>query len=172
MAEAKSATPKKAAAKKPAAKKAAPTHPKYSEMINKAVVELKERKGASRAAIKKYIMANYKVDTLKVVIFNKALKKMTDDGTLTMSDNGARWKIKKAEKPAAAKKPAAKKASPKKPAAKKASPKKPAKKVVKKPAAKKPAAKKPAAKKAPAKKAGKVAKKPAAKKPAAKKAKK
>ena len=170
MAEAKSATPKKTAAKK-SAPKAKPSHPPYAEMAVKAIEELKERKGVSRAAIKKYIEANYKVE-MKAHLVNKALKKMTEDGKLAVSDNGARWKIKKAEKPAAAKKPAAKKASPKKPAAKKVAAKKPVKKVVKKPAAKKPAAKKPAAKKAPAKKAGKVVKKTPAKKPAAKKAKK
>ena len=136
MAEGKTATPKKAAAKKPASK---PSHPPYSEMAVKAIEELKERKGASRAAIKKYIEANYKVE-MKAFLVNKALKKLTEDGKLAVSDNGARWKIKKAEKPVAAKKPAAKKASPKKPAAKKAVAKKPTK-VVKKTTVKKPAAK-------------------------------
>ena len=168
MAEGKAATPKKAAAKKPAVK---PSHPPYAEMTVKAIEELKERKGASRAAIKKYIEANYKVE-MKAFLVNKALKKLTEDGKLAVSDNGARWKIKKAEKPVAAKKTAAKKASPKKPAAKKVAAKKPAKKVVKKTTVKKPAVKKPAAKKAPVKKAGKVVKKTPAKKPAANKAKK
>ena len=41
--------------KKPAA------HPKYSEMIAKAVAELKERGGSSRQAILKYIMKNFNV---------------------------------------------------------------------------------------------------------------
>ena len=50
---------KKKAALKP---KKAPSHPKYSEMINKAVSSLKERGGSSRQAILKYICANFKVE--------------------------------------------------------------------------------------------------------------
>jgi histone H1/5 len=41
--------------KKPAA------HPKYSEMVGKAIAALKERGGSSRQAILKYIMANFNV---------------------------------------------------------------------------------------------------------------
>jgi histone H1/5 len=33
-------------------------HPKYSEMVGKAISALKERGGSSRQAILKYIMAN------------------------------------------------------------------------------------------------------------------
>ena len=148
----KKASPKKTTtAKKPAAAK--PSHPTYQIMVQEAIKALKERKGASRQAMKKYVMSEYKLASISVVHFNGALKKLTEAGTLEQSENGQRWKIKKVAvvKPAA-KKPAAKKAV-KKPAAaaaKKAT-KKPAKKVVKKPAAKKPAkkaAKKPAAKKA------------------------
>lgn len=36
-------------------------HPPYREMISAAIVNLKERNGSSRQAIKKYIYANYKV---------------------------------------------------------------------------------------------------------------
>ncbi|CAO0803580.1 unnamed protein product [Mucor circinelloides] len=36
-------------------------HPSYESMIFAAVSNLKERKGSSRPAIKKYILANYKV---------------------------------------------------------------------------------------------------------------
>ena len=50
--------PKKMVAAKP--KKAA-AHPKYSEMVGKAIAELKERGGSSRQAILKYIMANFNV---------------------------------------------------------------------------------------------------------------
>jgi hypothetical protein len=52
---------KKVAAKpkKPAA------HPKYSEMVGKAIAALKERGGSSRQAILKYIMANFNVDLFR-----------------------------------------------------------------------------------------------------------
>ena len=151
MPAAKKAPAKKpATAKKPAAAK--PSHPTYQVMVQEAIKALKERKGASRQAMKKYVMSEYKLASISVVHFNGALKKLTEAGTLEQSENGQRWKIKKVAPKPAAKKPAAKKAV-KKPAAaaaKKAT-KKPAKKVVKKTAAKKPAkkvAKKPAAKKA------------------------
>ena len=144
-AAAKKSSPKKAPAKKAAAK---PTHPTYQVMVQEAVKALKERKGASRQAIKKYIQSEYKLETVSAFTFNQSLKKLTEAGTLEQSETGQRWKIKKTTPKPAAKKPAAKK-----PAAKKA------------PAAKKPAAKKPVAKKV-------AAKKTAAKKPAKKVAKK
>jgi len=37
----------------------APAHPKYADMIKDAIVALKERKGSSRQAIKKYILNTY-----------------------------------------------------------------------------------------------------------------
>ena len=148
----KKASPKKTTtAKKPAAAK--PSHPTYQVMVQEAIKALKERKGASRQAMKKYVMSEYKLASISVVHFNGALKKLTEAGTLEQSENGQRWKIKKvavakpAAKKPAAKKPAAKKAT----TAKKPAAKKPAKKVVKKAATKKPAkkaVKKPAAKKA------------------------
>ncbi|CAI2181037.1 7222_t:CDS:2 [Funneliformis geosporum] len=39
----------------------APAHPKYEDMIRDAIVALKERKGSSRQAIKKYILTTYKL---------------------------------------------------------------------------------------------------------------
>ncbi|KAI8582632.1 hypothetical protein K450DRAFT_226187 [Umbelopsis ramanniana AG] len=36
-------------------------HPSYEDMIQAAIVALKDRKGSSRPAIKKYILANYKI---------------------------------------------------------------------------------------------------------------
>ncbi|XP_063406326.1 histone H1-delta-like [Mytilus trossulus] len=51
-------SPKKKAAAKP---KKPSAHPKYSEMIGKAIAALKERGGSSRQAILKYIMANFNV---------------------------------------------------------------------------------------------------------------
>lgn len=58
-------TPKKSKApKKTASKPKTPSsHPTYGDMIRKAVSELKEKKGSSRAAILKYILQHYKVGT-------------------------------------------------------------------------------------------------------------
>merc|ERR1711899_427373 len=151
MTEAAAAKPAKA--KKPA-KKA--EHPPSAVMVLAAVKALKDKKGSSLPAIKKYIAANYKVDVAKISPFiRKAIKKLVADKKLIQTK--ASFKAAKEEKPKKVKKPKAKK--PKKPAAKK-TPKK----------AKKTAAKKAkTAKKAPAKK---VAKKPAAKKSPKKAAKK
>merc|ERR1712080_403830 len=149
-----------APAKKAAKPKKPALHPKTSVMVAAAIAALKDRKGSSLAAIKKYIAANYKVDIVKLAPFVKqAIKKGVEKKTIVqVKGKGAAgsFKLGKVEKPK--KKKAPKKKKPKKPKkAKKA--KKPKAKKAKKPAAKK--AKKPAAKKA---------KKPAAKKPAAKKA--
>merc|ERR1712002_1445576 len=146
-------------AKKAAKPKVAAAHPPYAAMIKTAIKALADKKGSSRQAILKYIVANNKVDAAKAAVrVRLSLKKMLAAKKLLSAAAAGKKgagsfklpaKEPKAKKPKA-KKPKAKKA--KKPAAKKA-------KASKKPAAKK--AKKPAAKKA--------AKKPAAKKPAAKK---
>merc|ERR1712079_226712 len=117
MTEAAAAKPAKA--KKPA-KKA--EHPPSAVMVLAAVKALKDKKGSSLPAIKKYIAANYKVDVAKISPFiRKAIKKLVADKKLIQTK--ASFKAAK-EAPAkkTAKKPAAKK-SPKK-AAKKAAPKK------------------------------------------------
>jgi hypothetical protein len=153
-----SETPKKAAAKKPVKK---PDHPPVASMVNAAISNLKERKGSSLAAIKKYISATYKVDAVKLAPFiRRYLKKAVTDGKINQtkgSGASGSFKLVKATEEKPKKKPAAKK-----PAAKKAA--------TKKPAAKKPAAKK--AKKAATPKKEKKAKKPAAAKPKKPKAKK
>ena len=141
----KAASPKKTTTKKATPAKKPASHPTYQVMVQESIKALKERKGASRQALKKYIEANYQCE-VKNFHLNSALKKLTEEKVLEQSETGQRWKFKKAEAKPVAKKPAAKKA--------------PAKKTAK-----------PAAKKAPAKKTAKPAKK-AAKKPAAKKAKK
>merc|ERR1712110_628210 len=107
-------------------------------MVVAAIKALKDRKGSSLPAIKKYIAANYKVDVVKNKSFiSKALKKGVEKGTIVK--NKASFKLGKVEKkPKKAKKPKKKKA--------KAAKKPAAKKVMKPKAAKKPAAKKPAAK--------------------------
>ena len=194
MSEAAAPVKKVAKPKKPAA------HPAYAEMIAKAIVGIADKKGSSKAAIKKYILANFKVEDNKMANtnLNLALKKGVAGGKLiTAKGHAGTFKAAKVEKPKkvvkkivkktpkkvakkpAAEKPAVKKSAVKKVAKKLAAKKSPAKKVAKKPAAKKPIAKKTPAKKAEkkvvkkpvAKKTPKkVVKKPAAKKPAAKKA--
>merc|ERR1711863_132075 len=166
MSDAPAAAAPAAKAKKAAKPKAAPTHPKTTVMIVAAVKALKDRKGSSLAAIKKYIAANYKVDTVKLAPFiKKGIKSLVEKKALIQvkgkgasgSFKAAKVEEKKPKKKVVKKKPAKKpkKAkSPKKAAKpKKAkSPKKAAKpkkaKTAKKPAAKPKAAKKPAAKKA------------------------
>merc|ERR1712080_488637 len=149
----------------PKAKKAPAAHPPYASMITTAIKKLADKKGSSRQAILKYVVANNKVDAAKAAVrVRPALKKMLAAKKLVPAAAAGRKGAGSFKLPA--KEPKAKKA--KKPKAKKA--KKP--KAAKKPAAKKPKAKK--AKKPAAKKAAKpkAAKKPKAKKPAAKKAKK
>merc|ERR1711997_511002 len=122
--------------KKAAKPKKPAEHPKCSVMIAAAITALKDRKGSSLAAIKKYIGANYKVDLVKLGPHLKlAVKKGIEKKTLVqVKGKGAAgsFKLGKVEKPKKVKKVK----KPKKP--------KPPKK-------KKPAAKK--AKKSPAKKA-------------------
>merc|ERR1739846_72843 len=129
------AKPAKAAkAKKPKVKSSLPP---TSVMVQAAIGALKERKGSSLVAIKKYIATNYKVDPVKHSHF---IKKALTNGVekkilLQVKGVGASGSFKlakvekvkpkkKAEKP---KKSAKKSAKPKKPVAKKAS-KAPAKK--------------------------------------------
>merc|ERR1712240_934502 len=121
-------------------------HPPYASMITAAIKALGDKKGSSRQAILKYVVANNKVDAAKAAVrVRLALKKM-----LAAKKGAGSFKLP-------AKAPKAKKPKAKKPKAKKA----------KKPKAKKPkAAKKPAAKKAKKPAAKKAAKPKAAKKPA------
>ena len=102
-------SPKKKVAAKP--KKPA-AHPKYSEMVGKAIAALKERGGSSRQAILKYIMANFNVGkdaktvnvhlklSLRAGVKNKSLKQSKGTGT------SGSFKIGEVVKPK--KKPAAK----------------------------------------------------------------
>ena len=163
---------KKAVAKKP---KAPAAHPPVAAMVTAAITALKDRKGSSLAAIKKYVAANYKVDMDRIVPFiRRFLKSGVASGALKqVKGTGASGSFKLGEQPKPkkekkAKKPAAKKPKTPKKAAKKPAAKKTPKKAAKKPKTPKKAAKKPAAKKTPKK----AAKKPAAKKPAKKVAKK
>ena len=187
MSDAAAAPAKKAAPKKP---KVAPAHPPVAEMVTAAITALKDRKGSSLAAIKKYVAGNYKVDMDRIAPFiRRFLKAAVEKGALKQTKGtGAAGSFKLGEQPkppkkekvakkpkAVAKKPKTPKKAAKKPAAKKAVKKTP-KKAAKKPKAasakkaakpKKTVAKKPkaAAKKSPKKAA---AAKPKAKKPAKK----
>merc|ERR1712158_242189 len=113
MAEEKA--PKVTKAAKPAA------HPPYANMIVAAIKALKDKKGSSRQAILKYVVANNKVaDADKAAVRVKlALRKLVAAKKVVpaaaAAKKAAKPKAKKAAKPKAAKKPAAKK-----PAAKKA----------------------------------------------------
>lgn len=140
------------------------SHPKYADMIIAAITSLKERTGSSGQAIKKYIVANYKVEATSAgPHLRLALRRGVASGALKqMKGTGASGSFKVADKTA--------------------KPKKVVKKIVITPAttisvkspkkaAKKTATKKPAPKKSPKKSVKKVAKSPA-KKPKAKKAKK
>jgi histone H1/5 len=135
-------------------------HPTYAAMILTAIGKLAEKKGSSRKAILKYIVANNKIaDEAKAAKrVNTAIRKLVAAKKVdNLKGTSGKFRLPKAEpkpkkvvkkpkkaaakKPKAAKKPAAKKAkTPKKPAAKK--PKTP-KKAAKKPVAKKPKAKTP-----------------------------
>ncbi|KAL7047599.1 hypothetical protein ACKWTF_003041 [Chironomus riparius] len=132
--------PKTDKVKKP---KAPRTHPPVSEMVVNAVKTLKERGGSSLQAIKKFLVAQYKVDTDKLAPFiKKFLKSAVEKGQLLQTKGkGASGSFKL---PVAAKKE--KVVKPKKVAAEKKPKKAPAKpknageKKVKKTIAKKPKA--------------------------------
>jgi len=135
----------------------------YQDMIKDAIINLKERNGSSRVALKKYVKANNSInatDKMFDSLFNKALKSGVEKGEFSQpkGSSGGTKLAKKEPKPAATK--------PKAAPAKKAAPKEKKAAAPKKPAAAKPKA---AAKKAAAPKEKKVAA-PKAKKPAAKKA--
>lgn len=93
-------------------KKAAPAHPSTSVMVTSAIKELNEKKGSSLSAIKKYLSANYKVDTVKYATFiRKYLKGAVTNGTIVQTKGT--FKLPVAEvKPKKKKKVAAKKKAP------------------------------------------------------------
>lgn len=88
-------------------------HPKVSEMILAAVVTMKDRRGSSLQAIKKYMQENYSVDMPKLNIHvKKNIVKMVEGGQLVQVHGhgangsfkiGAVAKVKKPTKAAAAK---------------------------------------------------------------------
>ncbi|WCJ23948.1 Histone H1 [Euphorbia peplus] len=144
---AKETKSKKAAA---AAPKKVRSYPPYSEMINEAIVSLKERTGSSQIAIAKFIEEKQKANlpaNFKKLLFVQ-LKKLVANGKLVKVKNSFKLPSKSAPvaaapvaKPKAKKEVAPKKAAPKK-AVKTAVAKSPAKKVVKAPVKKAAVAKK------------------------------
>ncbi|KAI8841815.1 exonuclease V [Chytriomyces cf. hyalinus JEL632] len=96
-----------AAATASKAKKAAavPSRPPYREMIIQSIVNLKERNGSSRQAIKKYIGSNYKdLPSNYDTVFNQAVKKGVEAGVFTQpkGSSGPIKLVKKENTPAAA----------------------------------------------------------------------
>jgi histone H1/5 len=172
--------PKVKKPKAPKGPKVPSSHPTYGDMVRRAVTELKDKKGSSRAGILKYILQHFKVGENVVSInshLRQALKRGVASGALSQVKGvGASGSFRLGTKEATKKiaKKSAKPKSPKKKTAAVAGASTAAPKAKKSPkkakAAKKPAAKKPAAKKAASPKKAKAAKPKTAKKPAAKKA--
>merc|ERR1712198_217070 len=83
-------------AKKPAAK---PEHPPYAAMISAAIAALKERRGSSRQAILKHVLANNKVgDEKKATVRVKlAIRKMLAAKKIIQVKGS--FKLAKVEKP-------------------------------------------------------------------------
>ena len=64
-------------------------------MVLQAIAELKDRKGASRPALKNYIESNWKIDMstgMAVSTLTRALKKGIESGVLKEGNSSARWK--------------------------------------------------------------------------------
>merc|ERR1712080_777843 len=92
------------------AKKPEASHPPSSVMVKAALENLKERKGSSLIAIKKYIATNYKADPVKMSVFiKKALASGVEKKTILQVKGvgmSGRFKIAKEEaKPKKAAKP-------------------------------------------------------------------
>ena len=143
---------KKGPAKKPTTKKPA-DHPIYFDMVQAAIIALKDRKGSSRQAIVKYVQSNYNVGEKSDVHVKNCLRKGVQAKVLqqvkgTGASGSFKLTKKVADKPKKEKKPAAKSK------AKKAAPTTTAKK----PAATKKVKKTPTKKKTPVKKASPAAK--------------
>ncbi|KAI8869582.1 histone H1/H5, partial [Ramicandelaber brevisporus] len=69
----------------------------YLEMIKAGIIELKERKGSSRQALKKYIEANFHIEADKLANpFNMALRKGVETGVLEQP-NGPSGPVKLAK---------------------------------------------------------------------------
>jgi hypothetical protein len=67
-------------------------HPPYEVMIATAIKEIKDRKGATRQAIKHYVRANYKVPDNFDTVFRTQLNRLTDDQKL-LQINSQRFRL-------------------------------------------------------------------------------
>ncbi|XP_077407827.1 histone H1.0 [Vanacampus margaritifer] len=123
-----SASPAKAK-KAPKPKKTA-SHPKYSDMIQAAIVHDASRSGASRQSIQKFVRKNYKVGDNADVQIKMALKRLVASGMLRHTKGIGASGSFRLTKPDDAKKPTKKPAAAKPKKATKA-PAKPPKKVAK-----------------------------------------
>ncbi|CAG8628431.1 1280_t:CDS:2 [Acaulospora morrowiae] len=77
-----------------------PSHPRYEDMITEAIMNLKERKGSSRQAIKKYIVNNYNLPDNGRTNFGlrNAISKGVENGVFTYpNDSKASVKLTKKE---------------------------------------------------------------------------
>ncbi|EDN03405.1 predicted protein [Histoplasma mississippiense (nom. inval.)] len=74
-------------AKKASASKAASSHASYRDMIKDAIINLKERNGSSRQALKKYVQANNNINITSQSAFdtqfNRAVKTGVEKGDFT-----------------------------------------------------------------------------------------
>ena len=141
--------------KKAPKKQPSQVHPTYSEMVARAILDMKERKGSSRLAITRHVASSFKLSNPDAIqrSVNAALKKMTAAGILVAGALGGRkgagcFKLapeEKARRLKAGKKPAKsvkkvveapKKVAKKKPATKSKVAKKTAKAPKKKPSSK------------------------------------
>ena len=93
------ASPKKVAQKKKPTAKKVQEHPKYIEMVKAAILELKDRSGSSRQAIKKYIQEKYRVGENSGPHLRLALKRGVAAGVLIQTKGtGASGSFKVAQK--------------------------------------------------------------------------
>ncbi len=78
--------------------------PTTLDMIVSAIVAIKDPKGASIAAIKKYIIANYDVDATRLTVrMRRAIVRGLETGVIVRAGNmSSRFKVVKAERPKAA----------------------------------------------------------------------
>lgn len=147
------------------------SHPPTSEMVNTAIKELKDRKGSSLQAIKKYIGSMYNVDGEKFAPFIKRYLKsaVTSGAVVQTKGKGASGSFKLSVSKGTESKTKIQRAVKATEPKSSKSPKSPKKSVEKKTtAARKPATAKSPAKKSEATKKAEIAKKPAAKKSPAK----
>ncbi|XP_012229239.1 histone H1B-like [Linepithema humile] len=95
-AESNSTPAKKASKSKIKSNQQKKSQPPTSEMVTAAIKDLKDRKGSSLQAIKKYIVANYKMDAEKVAPFIKRYLKtaVTSGAVVQTKGKGASGSFK------------------------------------------------------------------------------